>query len=80
MVTGAGASSRRTIGLSLLSGIHLNPQLIQYIVSYYVFAILQHSMRSHRDGGLGSGLVDQSQKMTAAARAMAEKKTVGHLS
>jgi general stress protein 26 len=30
--------------------------------------------------GLGSGLVDQSQKMTVAARAMADKKTVGHLS
>ncbi len=29
---------------------------------------------------LGSGLVDQSQKMTVAARAMADKKTVGHLS
>jgi len=29
---------------------------------------------------LGSGLVDQSQKMTVAARAMAEKKAVGHLS
>ena len=30
--------------------------------------------------GLGSGLVDQSQKMTVAARAMAERKTVGHRS
>ncbi|MDQ4420337.1 acyl-CoA dehydrogenase family protein [Sphingobium sp. DEHP117] len=29
---------------------------------------------------LGSGLIDQSQKMTVAARAMAERKTVGHLS
>jgi hypothetical protein len=29
---------------------------------------------------LGSGLVDQSQKMTVAASAMAEKKTVGHRS
>lgn len=29
---------------------------------------------------LGSGLIDQSQKMTVAARAMAEKKTVGHRS
>jgi len=29
---------------------------------------------------LGSGPVDQSQKMTVAARAMADKKTVGHLS
>ena len=29
---------------------------------------------------LGSGLVDQSQKMTAAASATAEKKTVGHRS
>jgi len=29
---------------------------------------------------LGSGLVDQSQKMTVAARAMADKKAVGHLS
>ncbi len=29
---------------------------------------------------LGSGLVDHSQKMTVAARATAEKKTVGHRS
>jgi hypothetical protein len=29
---------------------------------------------------LGSGLVDHSQKMTVAARAMAEKKTVGQRS
>jgi hypothetical protein len=29
---------------------------------------------------LGSGLVDQSQKMTVAASAMAEKKTVGQRS
>ncbi|WP_369691272.1 S-4TM family putative pore-forming effector [Sphingobium amiense] len=29
---------------------------------------------------LGSGLVDQSQKMTVAARAMAEKKALGHRS
>jgi hypothetical protein len=29
---------------------------------------------------LGSGLVDQSQNMTVAASAMAEKKTVGHRS
>ena len=32
------------------------------------------------DHNLGSGLVDQSQKMTVAARAMADKKTAGHLS
>ena len=30
--------------------------------------------------GLGSGLVDQSQKITVAARAMAERKAIGHLS
>lgn len=30
--------------------------------------------------GLGSGLIDHSQKMTVAARAIAEKKTVGHRS
>ena len=30
--------------------------------------------------GLGSRLIDHSQKMTVAARAMAEKKTVGHRS
>lgn len=30
--------------------------------------------------GLGSGLIDQSQKITVAARAIAEKKTVGHRS
>ena len=29
---------------------------------------------------LGSGLIDHSQKMTVAASAMAEKKTVGHRS
>jgi len=29
---------------------------------------------------VGSGLTDQSQKMTVAARAMAEKKTVGQRS
>src|SRR5690606_13210477 len=29
---------------------------------------------------LGSGLIDQSQKMTVAARAMAERKAIGHLS
>ena len=29
---------------------------------------------------LGSGLIGHSQKMTVAARAMAEKKTVGHRS
>ena len=33
-----------------------------------------------RERGLGSGLVDQSQKMMVAASAMAEKKTVGHRS
>ena len=33
-----------------------------------------------RANSLGSGLVDQSQKMTVAARAMAERKTVGHRS
>ena len=29
---------------------------------------------------LGSGLIDQSQKMTVAARAMADRKVIGHLS
>jgi len=29
---------------------------------------------------LGSGLVDQSQKITVAARAMAERKAIEHLS
>jgi hypothetical protein len=33
-----------------------------------------------RDHALRSGLVDYSQKMTVAARAMAEKKTVGQRS
>jgi hypothetical protein len=32
------------------------------------------------DRVLGSGLVDHSQKMMVAARAMAERKTVGHRS
>jgi catechol 2,3-dioxygenase-like lactoylglutathione lyase family enzyme len=31
-------------------------------------------------GRLGSGLIGRSQKMTVAARALAEKKTVGHRS
>ncbi len=35
---------------------------------------------ARREGVLGSGLVDHSQKMTVAARAMAEKKTVGQRS
>jgi hypothetical protein len=33
-----------------------------------------------RRSWLGLGLVDQSQKMTVATRAMAERKTVGHRS
>ena len=33
-----------------------------------------------RKCSLGSGLVDQGQKMIVAARAMAERKTVGHRS
>ncbi|PZO89636.1 MAG: DNA methyltransferase [Sphingomonas sanxanigenens] len=38
-------------------------------------------MRNYVAGAnLGSGLTDQSQKMTVAASAMAEKKAVGHLS
>ena len=35
---------------------------------------------ANNSGCLGSGLVDHSQKMTVAASAMAEKKTVGHRS
>jgi hypothetical protein len=34
----------------------------------------------HGTSVLGSGLVDQSQKMTVAARAMTERKTIGHRS
>ena len=41
-------------------------------------------MAAHESGAqpkrLGSGLVDHSQKMTVAARAMAEKKAVGQRS
>jgi len=38
------------------------------------------AMAGNWDTALGSGLVDHSQKMTVAARATAEKKTVGHRS
>ncbi len=34
----------------------------------------------HKVAVLGSGLIDQSQKMTVAARATAEKKAFGHRS
>ncbi len=43
----------------------------------YVFAA---EIVSAHDGRLGSGLVDQSQKITVAARAMAERNAIGHLS
>ena len=36
--------------------------------------------KKRKRSDLGSGLVDQSQKMTVAASAMAEKKTAGHRS
>jgi hypothetical protein len=44
--------------------------------------MVHNSMLDHRRKrvALGSGLVDQSQKMTVAASAMAEKKAVGHRS
>ena len=48
-------------------------ELIEYRVSATCIAMLGTAI-------LGSGLVDQSQKMTVAARAMAERKTVGHRS
>ena len=46
---------------------------------------LTHSLEVAQIAGrlarqLGSGLTDRSQKMTVAARAMAEKKTTGHRS
>ena len=47
------------------------------------FAITQPPLLASGDDSwddLGSGLIGHSQKMTVAARAMAEKKTVGHRS
>ena len=41
---------------------------------------IEESVYQGKRAYLGSGLVDQSQKMTVAARAMAERKTVGHRS
>lgn len=40
----------------------------------------QNLLRQEISKVLGSGLIDQSQKITVAARAMAERKTIGHLS
>jgi len=34
----------------------------------------------YKENFLGSGLIAHSQKITVAARAMAEKKVIGHLS
>ena len=47
---------------------------------YERIAGLPSDAREEILGFLGSGLVDQSQKMMVAASAMAEKKTVGHRS
>ena len=43
-------------------------------------AIVMATQLGDARGVLGSGLVDQSQKITVAARAMAERKAIGHLS
>jgi len=54
----------------------------EHIVSISLDGPMYHlSLKGAGDSyRLGSGPVDQSQKMTVAARAMAEKKAVGHLS
>jgi len=50
-----------------------------YFISGVVAAIPDPTLRSRycRRGGLSSGLIDRSQKMTVAARAMAGKKALG---
>ena len=53
---------------------------IMYLEGPRLVTALRADIREDRDRELGSGLVDQSQKMTVAARATAEKKTVGHRS
>lgn len=45
-----------------------------------IWGISCHTYREEARGALGSGFVDQSQKMTVAARATAEKKAVGQRS
>ncbi len=69
----------------------LNPDLSEPVCRTLVGKLFNAIIDHLRDGGavelrgfgrffLGSGLVDHSQKMTVAARATAEKKTVGHRS
>ena len=56
-------------------------QLIEIDAGRSVLMYLRSKVSNDADfPKLGSGLVDQSQKMTVAARAMAERKTVGHRS
>ena len=45
-----------------------------------LFTLRSRSFSRGKSVGLGSGLIDQSQKMTVAAIAMAEKKVWAHLS
>src|SRR5690606_38818294 len=45
-----------------------------------MFFQIQNHRRTQRHIFLGSGLIAHSQKITVAARAMAEKKVIGHLS
>jgi NAD(P)H-dependent FMN reductase len=61
----------------------VNPEAVRWqqtIGQYdgYIFVVAELTIRSR--ACLGSGLTDQSQKMTVAARAMAEKKALGHRS
>jgi hypothetical protein len=59
-----------------------NLGLVEFLITSEALTQLLDPDRDTLDSetALGSGLVDQSQKMTVAARAMADKKTVGHLS
>ena len=60
---------------------HDKPPRTIYDWRHYL-AVIQRKPGALRNGApfLGSGLVDQSQKITVAARAIAERKAIGHLS
>jgi hypothetical protein len=59
-----------------------NPnQSVAYMAFKRLSCMQRHNAElCYKNGFLGSGLVDHSQKMTVAARATVEKKTVGHRS
>ena len=78
----AGLGMGRQLGALALRGSAFNavPEATTWGMMVVGFAGVGVAMRRRRPVFLGSGLVDQSQKMTVAARAMAERKTVGHRS